>query len=1022
MKRIFTVLLLILLNTVFFAQTWQEMMNEPGRNFYEIQAAFNEYWKDKDITEKGKGYKPFKRWEDFVGPRVYPSGDLSLISTTWQNYESFLRTNMGNKTSGPTLSASSWTLVGPMGAMTGSVNGLPRNAGRDNFITFDPGNPSVYWCGSPAGGLWKTTNNGGTWATNTDNLPVIGCTDLAIDPSNTNIMYLATGDGYGGGDTYSIGVLKSTDGGLTWNTTGLSFTVNQQRQMRRLLINPNNPQILIAVGNFGVQRSTDAGTTWTSILNGNFYDAEFQWGNPNVVFVAGAVMYRSTNGGASFTLLNTATNGIPGGSNRMNIGITAADPNYVYVLAAKSSNSGLLAVLQSTNGGINFTTVFTNPDILANSCNPGSNVGGQAWYDLAFAVSPIDKNEVVVGGINTWRSTNGGTSFTNIGCWTSTVPNPSYIHADQHELEYTPSGTLYSCNDGGIFELLGSGVWADRTSPRNIAQMYKIGLSSLSPNLWITGHQDNGTNYYNGTNYVAAIGGDGMDCFIDRTNNANMFGSLQNGGLRRSTNGGVNWSSATTGLSGGAGWVTPWKQDPVTASMLYAGYSQMFVSNNQGATWTQLTNTGASGYVVEFAIAPSNNQVIYVIHGTAIRKTTNGGTTWTGVTSNIPTGSGAPTFITIDPSDENTAWVTLSGYSAANKVFQTTNGGASWTNITYNLPNLPANCSVYQPGTNDRIYIGMDVGVYVKDNSQNSWTLYNSALPNAPIRDMEISPAAPNLLRAATFGRGVYEVEVIKATAAPVSGIAFSGTLCAGTPKKFTDLSSEDPTSWNWSVSPSAGVTLSSSNIQNPTITFPAGGTYTVSLTASNGFGTGTATTQIVTVNTNPVVSISSSAGSPTVCLGEEVLLTASGAATYTWLPNKVGAVLTLTFSPNSPTALTYTVNARNSEGCVGTETVALVLSECTGIEKSRIADDQFTVFPNPASKSFTIKSKTESAMEVQLELQDATGKIVMQQPASFKKDKHETTINISQLSDGVYLLKIKTEKGSSSYVKIIKE
>jgi hypothetical protein len=1017
MKKITILLVATLISKICFSQSWTEMMQEPGRNFYEIQAAFNEYWKDKDITEKGKGYKPFKRWEYFVGQRVYPSGDLSLISTTWGNYQSFISQNIsGNRTSS-ILSSNTWTAIGPMGALSGSVFGVPAKAGRDNFITFDPTNSNAYWCGSPSGGLWKTPNNGSSWSTTTDYLTVIGCSDLAVDPSNTNNLYLATGDGEGNGDTYSIGVLKSTDGGLTWNTTGLTFNVNQQRQMRRVIVNPLNPQILIAVGNFGVYRTTNGGTSWTLILGGNFYDAEFKSNNPNVVFVAGGSMYRSVNGGANFTQISTA-GGIPTGSNRMNIAVTTADTNYVYVLASKSSNTGLLGVYRSTDGGVTFTTMCTTPDILSNPCN-ANTTGGQGWYDLSCAVSPLNRDEVVVGGVNVWKSTNGGVSFIDIGCWNSTTSNPPFVHADQHELEYTPTGTLYVTNDGGVSQYTGTS-WIDRTSPRNISQIYKIGLSTLTPSLWITGHQDNGTNIYNGTTYAASYGGDGMDCFIDRTNDNNMFASLYNGGFRRSANGGTTWSSAINGLSGGAAWVSPWKQDPVAPTTLYAGYSEMFVSTDLGGSWTQLANTGGSGYVVEFAIAPTNNQVIYVIHGTSLRKTTDGGATWTNITGNLPVGNGAPTVITVHPADANTAWLTLSGYSAGNKVFQTTDGGATWINISYNLPNLPANCSVYQPGTNGRIYVGMDVGVYTKDNSSTTWTLYNSALPNVPIHDLGISPAAPTLLRAATYGRGVYQVGVIQASTTPVSAVGVSGAVCAGTGKNFRDNSSQDPTSWNWSVSPSAGVILNSSNTENPYITFSNGGTYTVSLTSSNGFGTGSTATQTVNVFASPVLTLTSNS-STNVCVNDSIVLSASGASTYTWLPNtKTGATLSFTATLSTPSA--YTVNARDINGCTATQTLSLLVSDCTGLENRKMENELFTVFPIPASNRVTIKNRAESTTDVQLELEDANGKTVLKQTAHFKKDKSELPLNISSIANGIYILKLKTEKGSTYFMKVVKE
>lgn len=917
------------------AQDWRQMMQDPNANFYDIQKAANTYFK-KHVNEeqerarriqKGKtvkeesaeeefsGYEQYKRWEAFMEPRVYPSGDLSLPSQTWKNYEVFLlQNNSGNKVISPNMiSSTTWTAMGPFGAMTGSACGLPRKAGRDNFITFNPTVTTTYWVGAPAGGLWKTTNDGVTWNTNTDNLSVIGCSDLAIDPTNTNIMYLATGDG-DAGDTYCIGVLKSTDGGNTWNTTGLVWTVNQQRTMRRLIINPSNPQVLIAASNAGIWRTTNGGTTWTQVSTIDAYDVEFKPTDPNTVYAGGGAtgtthsFYLSTNGGASFSVIS---NGIPTSAcTRINIAVTTADPNYVYVLRSNTSyNFG--GLYRSTASGTVFTSMSTTPDVICNACTGVASGNGQGWYDLSLAASPLNRDEVVAAGVNHWRSTDGGSTWTNIGCWNSTAANPPYVHADVHEVEYNSAGTLYSCNDGAIYKYTGTS-WTDLASPRNIAQQYRIGLSGITPDYWITGHQDNGTNVYNGTTYSAKYCGDGMDCFIDRTNNNNMFGATPGGGFILSTNAGTSWASAQTGMTGAAAWVAPWHQDPVTATTLYAGRSQMFVSTNSGNNWTQLTATGGSGNIVEFAVAPSNNQVIYVIHNTSLFKTTNGGSSWTNVTTGI---TGSPTYVAIDPTDANNAWVTISGYSGGNKVFVTTNGGTSWTNVSLNLPNLPANCIVYEPGTNDRVYIGMDVGVYYKDNSMGSWTLYNAGLPNVPISDLEISPANPTKLYAATYGRGTYKVDLV-VSAAPVSTFSVaSAGLCSGSNIAFTDQSINSPTSWSWSVTPSAGVTVTTPTLQNPTMNFSTAGTYTVSMQATNGVGPGSVATQTVTIVGTPTVNVT--IASQTVCAGSPVSFTASGATTYSWTSGG-GTGTVATYTPSAMTV--YTVTGTTS-GCSGVRT-----------------------------------------------------------------------------------------------------
>lgn len=917
-KSILTLFSVLAITSLVAQEDWREMMQDPNANFYDIKKAADAYWSTHDKDEKGSGYKPYKRWEAFMEPRVYPTGNMYLASQTWANYETFLNQNASTAKQGNNMIASStWTPMGPFGAMTGSACGLPRKAGRDNFITFHPTTPTTYWVGAPAGGLWKTTNDGASWTTNTDNLSVIGCSDLAIDPTNTNIMYLATGDG-NAGDTYCIGVLKSTDGGNTWNTTGLTWTVNQQRMMRRLIINPLNPQVLIAASSAGIWRTANGGTTWTQVSTINAYDVEFKPGDPNTVYAGGGAtgtthsFYLSTNGGTSFTIIS---NGIPTtGCTRINIAVTPANPNYVYVLRVNTSY-GFASMHQSTASGTVFTQMSTTPDILANSC-AGTSGNGQGWYDLACAASPLNANEVVVGGVNHWRSTNGGTTWTNIGCWNSTAANPPYIHADVHELEYTPAGVLYSTNDGGVYKYNGTS-WPDLSNPRNIAQQYRIGLSALTANYFITGHQDNGTNLYNGTTYAARYCGDGMDCFIDRTNNNNLFGATPNGGFIRSTDGGNTWGSAQTGMSGTAGWVAPWHQDPVTATTLYAGRSQMFRSTNSGANWTQLTATGGSGTIVEFAIAPSNNQVIYVIHGTTLFKTTNGGTSWTNVNTGLP---GNKTYIAIDPTDANNAWVTVSGYTAGSKVFMTTNGGTSWTNVSSNLPNLPANCIVYEPGTSDRIYVGMDVGVYYKDNSTTNWTLYNTGLPNTPISDLEMSPANPGKLFAATYGRGVWKVDVVTAAPPTSSFSVAAASLCTGTNLQFNDNSTNTPTSWSWSVTPAAGVTINTSTSQNPTINFTTGGSYVVSLQSSNLIGPGTVSSQTITVVATPTITVANN--SQTVCAGSVVTYTASGATAYTWSGG--GSAAVNTYTPASSTV--YTVTGTTS-GCSSQRTASVTVN-----------------------------------------------------------------------------------------------
>ncbi len=1018
MKNRILLLIIAFAANICSSQTLIEMLEKPGTNFYDLQKKFNETWKDQDVHQKGKGYKQFKRWEYFMEPRVYPSGDMSLTSHNWEIYTDWLQKNSTDAiiNNNNQIASTTWTAMGPFGPLTGNANnGLPRKAGRLSFITFHPSTPNTYWVGAPAGGLWKTTNNGTSWSTNTDNLPVIGCNDLAVDPTNPNVMYLATGDGYWQ-SSWSVGVLKSINGGTTWNATGLTFNVNQQRQIRKIIVNPTNTLIVMAATNVGIYRSVDGGTNWTPSNNLNTYDLEFNTAGTNTVYAAGLSFSISVDGGATFSQVS---NGIPAGGGRTAIAVTTADPNYVYAVKATSTDI-LQGVYRSTNGGTTFSLMTNATRILSTNCFTDV-ANGQGNYDLGIAASPLNKNEVTVAGINVWQSLDGGNTFSNIGCAYGTG-TPPFIHADHHDVEYTTTGTLYSVNDGGVYQYTGT-QWNDLSNPMNIAQMYRLGLSSLSPNLWITGHQDNGTNYYNNGVYKAGMLGDGMTCFIDRTNDQNMFGAQFSGDLYNSPDGGVTWNSCVVGMAGPGAWVTPWKQDPVLANVFWAGKKQMYKSVNGAAFWTQagtLPGVNAAQFIAEFAVAPSNNQIIYVSHGTTgIFKSIDGAATWTNVTGTIPAASAYISYITIDPANANNVWVTLSGYSAGNKVFKTTNGGTTWTNISYNLPNLPANCSVYELGnTNGRVYVGMDVGVYYIDNSSGSWTLYNTGLPNTPVFDLRISPVAPTKLRAATFGRGVYQVDIVPSATVPVSAFNYQGSNC-GTPATLVcnDISTNSPNSWAWTVTPATGVTINTPTSPNPTITFNNVGTYTVSLTASNGFGTGSLFNKTVTISVNPTVNVSAS--STVICLNQSVTLNASGANTYTWQPG--GSTGTsVTYTPNITQV--FTVTGSNAAGCSDMDTVTVNVSLCLGILPVTNGAIKFSVFPNPTNDKITVRMDVKQTADILFELTDVSGKLVLKQNVKFTNDKTDEQLNIGGYPSGAYFLKISSKEGSSQMIKIIKQ
>jgi PKD repeat protein len=854
-SRAFAALLLLSISVPSLAQnqpSWIELWQTPGTNFFTIQQAFNAanhdleaemreerrngQARDSREDERLEGtYFQYKRWEWFVQPRVSPSGDLSLLNQTYPNFMNYLQQNPAamnqfNASVARTQSPGTWSFVGPVGAPTGT------GAGRLNCVQFDPNNTDIIYVGAAAGGLWKTTNGGASWVCLTDFLPSIGCSDIAIDPANGNTIYIATGD-RDAGDSPSIGVMKSTDGGITWNTTGLVFPVTQQRRIARILIDPTNSNIVYAATSGGVYKTYDAGVNWYQMTPLNSMDMEFKPGDPNTIYIGKVAFYKSTNGGLTWS---TVTSGLPQSSqvNRIAIAVTAAAPDNVYILASQNQSSAFEGLYLSTNSGNTFTAQSGSPNLLGWDPNGGDS-DGQGWYDLAIDVAPNDADVIIVGGVNVWRSDDRGLSWSLNAHWYGGGGAP-YVHADVHQIKFEPGtpGSYFIACDGGLFHTSNDGnSFNDLSSDMGIAQIYRLGLSASNASMLITGHQDNGTNLKNGSNYDEVLGGDGMDCFIDRTNNNNMFGELYYGDFHRSTNGGNNWSTITNGLTGSADWVTPWVQDPLNPNTLYAGYDQLFRSTNLGTSWSP-TSTTMTGLLKDIAIAPSDNQYIYVTTGVGLSKSTDAGANWSNITPSILAG-GTVTRIAVSSYDKNKIWISVSGYSANKKILKSEDGGITWTNISIGLPNIPFNCIVAVPNSMiDAVYAGSDAGVYYFDNAQSSWQPYFAGLPNTPVFDLEIYQATM-MLRAATYGRGVWEVSIDQSLLTPLSAFTSDYTsVCQGQTVQFTDQSTNNPTSWNWTF---AGGNPASSTQQNPTVVYNTPGVYAVILTTTNAAGAATA-------------------------------------------------------------------------------------------------------------------------------------------------------------------------------------
>lgn len=778
-----------------------------ARDFAQFQRELHTWLADPAHRQQ-KGWKSLSRWEDFEARRMNPdqgSGDPRELART-------LTEVSAQKTARSKTASNSWLPIGPNNYALSQNDWIP-GIGRINCIAFHPSNGDIFWVGVAQGGVWRTQDGGQSWTPLTDDLPMLRVSDIAVNPQDPNEIYISVGDYayFGAGlnldnrkrhTHYGLGVYKTTDGGTTWGPTGLSIlqTDFDFSLTRRVFIHPTNPQNLVAAGTHGIWTSNNAGSTWTHVNDSLIVDLERDLTHPNILYAAKgfrsslnagyAGIMKSTDFGASWTLLPT---GLPvqGAVQRIDLAVSRSNPDIVYALCA-GMDAGFYGLLRSTNAGASWNQQSNSPNIL--EWYDGSSPGGQGWYDLTLIVHPTNPDILYTGGINLWSSEDGGVTWDGVSYWLSTF-GPS-VHADQHQLAYNPvSGKYYICNDGGLYgtDQIVRGSWLDAQSVggyqwptvwtplsagMQTTSFYRLGTSRDNPDYVIAGAQDNSTYYYDKTNWYNIFGGDGMDCFIDPVDPLLIYGSSQYGALNSSPDGGFsqNWIG---GLPEQGEWTTPWMLNPAKTSQIYAAFGNVWSSPDGGFTWNQRSNFPVNAYyghpniASAFEIAPSDSTHMYVAkrpnfyanEAGAFWATTDGGLNWQNRTLGL-SDSLYITDIAVHAQAPKTVWVTLGGFLAGSKVFRSTDAGATWQALTDNLPNLPANTIVQDPiHPHSPLYVGMDVGVWYRNDTMNAWQLFATDLPNVIVSDLEVH-AGTQRLYAATFGRGLWRADLLDAPVA----------------------------------------------------------------------------------------------------------------------------------------------------------------------------------------------------------------------------------------------------------------
>lgn len=715
----------------------------------------------------------------------------------------------GMPTGGPVDSA---RLAGSAAAGPERVAGLderiwqtlgPANVGgRTRSILLHPTIPDKLWAASVGGGIWLSIDGGRSWAAVDDFMANLAVTSIVIDPTNNDHIYAGTGEGFGNGDAIrGAGIFETIDG-VAWSRVGGS-TDPKFHQINRLGISANGVTLLAATTN-GLHRSTDpTRAIWATVALGNFTDVKFH-PTDAMLAVAGEQgtgrAWRSVDGGATWS---ESTHSDPW-SGRVELCYTRADPAIVYA----SVEGGGGTIYRSTNGGKSFVKRLSR-----NTAGQAARyLGDQGWYGNAiWAGDPADSNLVIVGGVDLWRSVDGGNTLQEISSWY----DPRSAHADHHAIVADPGydgganrGVWFS-NDGGVYyaddvttvgdEAQAPHVsgWQHRSMGYQVTQLFAAAGNAES-GMIVAGAQDNGTLAYDINRgdliWRPIFGGDGGFCCADATDPQVFYGQYVYLDLHR------NLDGATTGdtagdryISGhfwnGASWdwkpepfripdafnqralfIAPFSIDPNEENRLLAGGESLWRTNDakapnsasSGPQWSRI-KPPASGKISAVAIARGNSDLVWVGHETGQLWRSRDATTALPAWQRIDGQGSKPliatrmcTQITLSPHDSRRIFVAFGGFQRDN-LWRSDDSGTTWQAIAGALPQAPIRAVSVHPSKSDWIYVGTEVGIFASEDAGAHWSPTNEGPANVSVEDLFWMGEK---LVCVTHGRGLFIIDL----------------------------------------------------------------------------------------------------------------------------------------------------------------------------------------------------------------------------------------------------------------------
>lgn len=680
-----------------------------------------------------------------------------------------------------------WTSLGP-----GNIGGRTRS-----FVPH-PTLLGTMWVGSVGGGVWRTDNGGQSWAPVDDLMANLAVTCMVIDPTNPNIIYAGTGEGFSNVDAIRGAGIFATTNGTAWSQLAATIGVNFQ-SINRLAISSNG-KILLAATPKGIFRSADPSRlTWSQVSTVPVSDVKFHPTSNNNAIAGGlnnGQAYYSTDGGQTWKTANHASPW----SGRVELTYARKTPQTIYA-SVQMNNGG--EIWRSTDGGKSYARRNTQ---LANGTH-AAYLGDQGWYSNAiWAGDPSNSDLVIVGGLDLYRSTDGGNQLVDISTWWD---NRS-AHADQHCIvghpgyNGTTNKTVFFGNDGGIYKTddvtkVGNNAqlpringWVKLDNSYGVTQFYG-GAGNPTSGTIIGGAQDNGTLRFRppdgAEKWSEMFGGDGGWCSADPADQDYFYGEYVYLNIHRSTDGGSSsdyisgqfWNGSqwtwkpipyriTDAMNQQALFIAPFALDPSNSSRILAGGISLWRTNNckapntnnTGPLWTAIKGS-VGARISAIAIAPGNSDVVWVGYEDGqVFNTVNGSQAnplWQKIDHTGPnplTPMRYCTRITIDPKDSSVVYACFGGYNRGN-VWKTTDSGTQWSNIGNLLPEAPVRSLAVHPRKTNLVYIGTEVGVFASEDVGSTWSPTNEGPTNCSVDDLFWMK---EVLICATHGRGMFMINL----------------------------------------------------------------------------------------------------------------------------------------------------------------------------------------------------------------------------------------------------------------------